>query len=86
MRDKPSAVTYDSVNAENEFFYYMNLKLITSMYKRSEYKFDMRRKHSKFTIKRMMSYQLRYRPGLLARHRLHMARRRARLNTTQAQA
>jgi len=68
MRDSSSAVTHDCVDAENERYFYINMKLFATLYKRSEYRYMMRRGHSKFTAKRLLSYSLRYRPGLAEAH------------------
>lgn len=69
MRDGVTAVTHDCVNEENEKFFYINMKLFAAMYKRSEYHFDMNRKHSRETAKRFMSYALKYRPNMVLKHR-----------------
>jgi hypothetical protein len=64
-----NTVTYDCVSAENEKFFYMNMKLFVAMYKRSEYKYDMKNKHSLFTARRLLSYIIRYRPHLVEKHK-----------------
>lgn len=77
MRDMSSAVTHDCVNAENERYFYINMKLFIALYRRSEYRFDLRRKHSKFTAARMMNYAIKSRRGLVDKHRAAMIKRRA---------